>query len=92
MPKSICTNCQTEFKPYKNGIYVVEMFLTPPQPYKIWSADLWKCRGCENEIVVGFGNEPLAEHFEDEFDSFFEMIKKTDTVVYSYEKPQDIIR
>jgi len=36
-------------------------------PYKIWYADLWKCPNCKNEIIVGFGWNPVAEHFQNDF-------------------------
>lgn len=88
MPKIICTTCQTDYKIYKNGIYVIEMFLNSPQPYRIWSADLWKCRGCGNEVVNGFGNNPLAEHFQDDFQDMLEIAKFSENPVYIYEKPQ----
>jgi len=38
-------------------------------PYKIWSADKWKCPKCGIEIVIGFGDEAIAEHYQtDHFD------------------------
>lgn len=38
------------------------------RPYKIWSADLWECEGCHNQILSGFGQGPLAEHYQDGFE------------------------
>jgi len=23
------------------------------EPYKVWNGDLWECKGCGNQIVVG---------------------------------------
>ena len=36
-------------------------------PYKLWSADLWECEGCGAQILVGFGEAPIAEHYQDGF-------------------------
>lgn len=33
------------------------------QPYKLWRADLWKCPDCGHEIVSGFANSPMSEHY-----------------------------
>lgn len=35
------------------------------KPYKLWVGDLWRCQGCGAEIVVGVGNGPVAEHYQD---------------------------
>jgi hypothetical protein len=71
--------CRLFFRPKKNGIAVVEGMpasdgMGPDGeerqtwvPYKLWRADLWVCKGCGAEIVVGFGNLPLAEHYEPTF-------------------------
>ena len=83
MPKQVCVNCSTEFKIEKNGVYVVEMFNNPPQPYKIWSADLWKCPKCKQEIIAGFGMQALAEHFQEHFNGMLEKIRgNSDIKVY----------
>lgn len=63
MPKPVCVECEIEFKPYKNGIMVAEMF-QKNKIYKIWSADEWECPICHKKIVYGFGSSPVCEHFE----------------------------
>lgn len=85
MPKMICCKCQVELQIEKNGVNVVEMFSKPPQPYKIWSADLWKCPKCDNEIVAGFGMQPISEHFRDDFSGILERVKESGNVYYDYE-------
>jgi len=90
MPKPICTDCQTEMRIAKNGAYLLEMFSAPPRPYKIWFADVWQCKGCGRKIISGFGNNPLAEHFESEFQDFLDMVKNSDEakegwLFYAYE-------
>ena len=90
MPKIICTKCQTEFKIEHNGVYVIEMFSKPPQPYKIWRADLWRCVGCNSTIIAGFGQRPLGEHYQEDFNKLLESIKATENnlIFYDYEKPR----
>jgi hypothetical protein len=66
MPKMICVKCEIEFRCEKNGVHVHELMREDTAVYKIWDADLWKCPGCGILIVSGFGQEPVAEHFETE--------------------------
>lgn len=76
--KPVCVPCQRFFKPKRNGVGVLE---NRPNgngvpagieaadqwlPYKLWDADLYECQGCGAQIVVGFGQMPLAEHFQQE--------------------------
>jgi len=95
MAKAICVYCQTEFKIIKTGAYVIDMFLQPPQPYKIWSADVWGCPRCGKQIVQGFGSKPLYEHFEENFKENLDRIlgskNEDDWVLFNYEKPVDFI-
>lgn len=37
------------------------------QSYKLWAGDLWECRGCGAQIIVGFGNAPVSEHYKDDY-------------------------
>ena len=76
MSKLVCTNCSNQFWVEKMGVYVLEMFLNPPVPYKIWMADELKCPSCEKIIIAGFGNAPIANHYEDGFDELLETIKE----------------
>jgi hypothetical protein len=82
MPKPVCVSCKRFFKPFKNGIYVLEQMpegndMVPGtemeenwRPYKIWRADLLWCEGCGKKIVSGFGMQHMAEHYESGFDKF----------------------
>lgn len=85
MPKLVCTKCQVELKPETNGVKVIEM--ASFGPYKIWNADLWKCRGCGLEIVSGFAHEPIAEHFQPTFPQELEKIVGG-KIYYDFERPQ----
>jgi hypothetical protein len=47
----------------KNNVTVEELDETGAA-YKLWSADLWECVECGVEIVTGFGQSPIAEHWQ----------------------------
>jgi rubredoxin len=87
MPKMVCVNCQTEFRPFHNGTTVVEM--ASFGPYKVWAADSWKCPGCGTIVEAGFSDQPVMEHYEEGFQEWFEQLKKDnpDSIVYDYERP-----
>lgn len=79
MPKPVCVPCQRFFRPKKNGYRLVEGMpvvsgaepgTAEPEkwaPYKLWVADLWECHGCGAQIVSGFANQPIAEHYQPGF-------------------------
>lgn len=81
--KPICTKCHTFFRPYRNGQQFLEGMpkgnaspgLVEPErwdPYKLWSGDVWQCNGCNAQIIVGTGQQPISEHY---MPDFAEMIK-----------------
>jgi len=39
------------------------------RPYKLWIGDLWACRHCDNEIVIG-ALSVVAEHYQDNFEDY----------------------
>lgn len=80
--KPVCRPCQRFFRPKKNGFAFVEGMPIGPdrplpgtqepekwKPYKLWMGDLWHCQGCGAEIVVGVAPEPLAEHYQPDFEA-----------------------
>lgn len=82
----VCVKCQVSMQPDINGVVVVEMSNNPPQPYRFWNADMWKCPRCGVQIVKGFCEEPVMEHFEDGFEEALEQAKqRARRVVYEYE-------
>jgi DNA-directed RNA polymerase subunit RPC12/RpoP len=62
----VCAKCNKEMRVVKNGVGVLDM--ADFGPCKIWDADKWKCPTCGYEIIVGFGQGPIREHFQDDFD------------------------
>lgn len=78
--KPVCPKCQRFFRCKRNGTPFIEMRPqnnAPPGseapedwlPYKLWQGDLWVCRGCGAEIIVGVGLKPMAEHYQPDFDA-----------------------
>jgi hypothetical protein len=85
--KAVCVNCQTELRPKQNGVYVIEMASFGPS--KFWHADLWACPGCGFEIVGGFASQPIAEHYQPQFDEHIARARKHgERVIYDYERAQ----
>ena len=80
MDKTVCVKCQLEYRPEKIGIYVIEMFCTPPQPYVITDADLLKCPGCGNEVVARFGSGGVYHH-QEEFSGVLEVARRSRHIV-----------
>jgi hypothetical protein len=84
MLKPICVSCGTFFKPARSGIRVQEMrpkengavagklFAQDWCSYKLWQADLYECRSCGMQIVVGFGLQPISEHYKPEYKEVLE--------------------
>lgn len=75
--KPICRKCDLFYRPKRNGIFFTEGMPTGPRvngvhnswkPYKVWQGDLWECRGCGHEIIVGVGHQPVTEHYLPEFE------------------------
>lgn len=89
MPKMICVKCQTFYHVKKNGVVALEQMPvetaaepgtidpTAWKPYKIWHADLWECRECGHEVISGFGANPVAEHYQENFAGFMPHVTHT---------------
>ena len=64
-PGCICVRCNKEMLPEKNGT-LVRLDATFG-PYQIWSGDKVKCTVCGFEVVTGWGQNPVAEHYQEGF-------------------------
>ena len=68
--KPICAKCRLFFRPKKTGTAFEE-----GRPlgdgwwasYKLWLGDLYVCKGCGAEIIVGTGARQVAEHYEPDY-------------------------
>jgi hypothetical protein len=65
--KPVCVKCRLFYRPKKNGAYFEEGMPIGEtgqwKSYKLWVGDLWACRGCGAEIIIGVGGQ-IAEHFQ----------------------------
>lgn len=84
MPKLVCVPCQRQYRVVKSGNYVVDMFQHPPEPYKILNGDRWECPGCGHQIIAGFAQQPLAEHFEDRFQDLLDKVLADKNTIHCY--------
>ncbi len=87
--KPICVPCQRFFRMKKTGFYFTEGMPADGQqrplagtaepdkwkPYKIWSGDRWECEGCGAIIVSGCAQQPVSEHFEEDFAHYMRTLK-----------------
>jgi hypothetical protein len=48
----------------KQNSVTVEEVMEDGSPYKLWEADLWECPDCGVELIAGFGQSPIAEHWQ----------------------------
>lgn len=46
-------------------------------PYKLWMGDLWECPDCRAQIIVGFGQGPISEHYLPNFKEQVEHFEAT---------------
>jgi hypothetical protein len=79
MLKPICVKCQRFYRMKKSGFSFMEGMpldnSTPAgtenpdawTPYKLWSGDLWECRGCGHQLISGVGSSPISEHYKPDF-------------------------
>jgi hypothetical protein len=71
--RPICASCRKFFRPKKTGYNFMEGMPFGERgdgrwkPYKLWSGDLWECKACGTEIIVGTGKNPISEHFYPDF-------------------------
>ena len=81
MPKLACCKCGVSLVPENNGVYVIELFTKEEIPYKIWHADRWKCPICGKEIMAGYGQNPISEHYLPDFNNRLGYALKNDHIV-----------
>jgi len=65
-----CVKCQEEYRPLKNGIFVV--FSVNGEYDCIYSADLWICPVCDNKIITGYGSDAICFSCEENWDKYLE--------------------
>ncbi len=60
----VCTKCQIEMRPVKNGFLAVSM--SSFGRYQLFSSDKWACAGCGAEVLL-LANGPMGEHIQPGF-------------------------
>lgn len=63
----VCPKCQLQMRPKTTGVAVEEM--NEQGSYKLYSADLLVCPHCQFEVLAGFPDKPIAEHFHPAYHS-----------------------
>lgn len=63
--RPVCAKCEKEMEVVQNGVGVEDM--ADWGPCQIWDADLYKCRQCGHEAVLGFGSNPISYHNDPNF-------------------------
>jgi hypothetical protein len=71
-----------------NGVCIDTAIALGGKPYKIWNCDIWKCPICRKEVASGFGQNPFAEHYEDDFQEKLKgaLENPINRIVYDIEK------
>ena len=82
MPAPTCVQCELGLERIKSGVFLVEHFDIPPRPYKVWHADLWRCPQCMTQIVSGYAQDPLMEHFEQGFNEWFKLMLENEGAMF----------
>ena len=91
MHKIVCVECQVELYPESNdGVCIDTAIALGGNPYKIWNCDIWKCPTCGKEVAHGFGQNPFAEHFENDFQERLKssVENRLNRIIYNIEKRQ----
>ena len=70
MPRAVCLRCHKFLRIKKNGVVIEEGLPNRGawKPHKLWMGDLWRCPECGVEVVMGFGLNPLSEHFMPDYE------------------------
>lgn len=84
MTKMVCVECELQYRTSRVGVPVIELFGNPPKPYKLWSADVWVCPGCNHEVVGGWSSP--HEHFQDGFEQLLDKAHKHPATILIYER------
>ena len=76
IPKAVCVSCEREMVPEKNGI-ILEMMLphNPQQGYYKISTASSSCPPCDDVVLISFASQPIAEHFEEGYDTLLPAIQ-----------------
>jgi uncharacterized protein with PIN domain len=74
--ETVCCDCRTPFVPLKNDIIVNEVN-DEGMSVRLWCADLWNCPSCGHRMIKGWGQNPIAEHYEEGYEASLSKCKAT---------------
>lgn len=78
MYKVLCPTCSVSMTVKNAGVAVIETYLQPPQPYRLWFADLLYCPACMETVVSGFGEQCFAGNWQPDFAETYDALMKSD--------------
>jgi len=84
--RPVCIKCQKEYKVKKSGV-ITELMTTfggKPASFELYDSDLWECPGCGHQIIGGFGQKALAQHFEEDYQEVLKRVSTTSQVFKCY--------
>lgn len=67
IPKLFCVSCGREMFPNKTGAQL-DVHASFGSYYKI-QTDVYECLSCGTKVATDHGLQPIAEHFQAEYDS-----------------------
>src|SRR3954471_7632715 len=68
-----CMRCHVIMACSKTGVHLELM--AGAEPYQLWSADLYRCKGCGAEVTGGFAKLPIAEHYQKSYAEWAKALK-----------------
>ncbi len=91
MHKPVCIPCQVELRCHKVGVAILDTAGKDQRPYKLWSADLWKCPNCGILLAVRFANNPHAHGFQEQkMQKLIALEVSADNLYYNHEYPTEV--
>lgn len=73
-PLYVCI-CGKHMKCKTNEVYGLEMATFGPAA--LWYGDLWECPECGHQLVTGFGQQPIREHYEEDFEQLLALARES---------------
>jgi len=71
--RPVCVKDGREMRPVDNDAVCVDT--ADFGPCQIWCCDKWRCPECGFEMLVGFGQGPFAEHYQEDFDKILSEVR-----------------
>ncbi len=69
----VCGRCMVSMTCAENGVNLE--LIAGEQPYQIWNADRFECKGCGAAAIVNFARLPIAEYWEPDYSTWAEALK-----------------